>query len=99
MNKRNSQKKLNGEILLMQNELMSKLANLAEPKKATDELGFNLQEPREESDALLTLISKSKNIVITTPQRPRTMHEKSKSPKSPFSRSPPNAKYKPKAHS
>lgn len=36
MNKRNSQKKLNGEILLMQNELMSKLANLSEPKKATD---------------------------------------------------------------
>jgi hypothetical protein len=28
MNKRNSHKKLNGEILLMQNELMSKLATL-----------------------------------------------------------------------
>lgn len=42
---------------------MSKLANLAEPKKPTDELGFNLYEPREEPDALLNLISKSKNIV------------------------------------
>lgn len=36
MNKRTSQKKLNGEILLMQTELMSKLALANEPKKMTD---------------------------------------------------------------
>jgi hypothetical protein len=36
MNKRKSQKKFNGEILLMQTELMSKLANINDPKKPTD---------------------------------------------------------------
>jgi hypothetical protein len=36
MQKRNSQKKLNGELILMQNELMSKLANLNEPRRQTD---------------------------------------------------------------
>jgi|LakMenE18May11ns_1017448.scaffolds.fasta_scaffold8302559_1 hypothetical protein len=36
MQKRNSQKKLNGELILMQNELMSKLANLNEPRRHTD---------------------------------------------------------------
>lgn len=36
MNKRISHKKLNGEIMLMQTELMSKLATISEPKKATD---------------------------------------------------------------
>jgi hypothetical protein len=42
MQKRNSHKKLNGELILMQNDLMLKLANLNEPKRETDELGFNL---------------------------------------------------------
>lgn len=63
MQKRNSHKKLNGELILMQNDLMFKLANLNEPRRMTDELGFNLSEPKEDSDALLNLISKSKNIV------------------------------------
>ena len=66
MNKRSSQKKLNGEILLMQTELMSKLAGINEQKKATDELGFPLTPSPNQSDALLDLISKSKNIVRKT---------------------------------
>lgn len=42
MNKRNSKSKLNGDIRLMQNDLMNKLANIEEPKyRYTDELGFN----------------------------------------------------------
>ncbi len=36
MNKRKSQKQFNGEILLMQTELMSKLATINDPKKQTD---------------------------------------------------------------
>lgn len=44
MNKRKSQKKFNGEILLMQTELMSKLALANDSKKQIDELGFSLQK-------------------------------------------------------
>jgi hypothetical protein len=47
MKKRSSQKKLNGEIILMQTELMSKLATISEPKRYTDDLGFNLSAPTE----------------------------------------------------
>ncbi len=36
MNKRISQKKLNGEILLMQTQLMAKLATVTDNKKETD---------------------------------------------------------------
>jgi hypothetical protein len=38
---RNSKSKINGKIIMMQNDLMSKLATLEyEPKQSTDELGF-----------------------------------------------------------
>lgn len=67
---------------------MSKLANLGESKKATDELGFNLHEPREESDALLNLISKSKNIVIAVLARLRLMPKRFKLPEGPHLLSP-----------
>jgi len=47
----------------MQTELMAKLANLTEPKRPQDELGFSLAPNIESNDALVNLISKSKNIV------------------------------------
>jgi hypothetical protein len=47
MKKRSSQKKLNGEIILMQTELMSKLAAVSESNRYTDDLGFTLSAPTE----------------------------------------------------
>lgn len=63
MNKRISQKKINGEIILKQTLLMNKLATIDHETKNTDELGFLYQPVNQEQDALLTLISKSKDIV------------------------------------
>ena len=63
MNKRNSQKKFKGEILMMQNDLMSKLASIEQPAKPIDDLGFGRYAPEETPDALVNLISRSKEVV------------------------------------
>jgi hypothetical protein len=65
----------------MQNELMSKLATISEPKRNTDDLGFNIL-PSEEPDALLHLINRSKDIVNAPSSRPSTTHAKYKPPAS-----------------
>jgi hypothetical protein len=62
MNKRNSKGQINGHILLMQNNLLSKLAGINEEKKCTDELGFPMKSYND-NDALSDLINRSKNIV------------------------------------
>jgi hypothetical protein len=62
MNKRNSNTKINGQILLMQNNLLAKLAGINDDKKCTDELGFPAKSYND-NDALSDLINRSKNIV------------------------------------
>lgn len=61
MQKRNSTSKINGKIIMMQNDLMSKLATIDAPSKAsTDELGFPLKN--NNFDSLTNLLSKAKDI-------------------------------------
>jgi len=48
---------------MMQNDLMSKLSTIDLPKKQVDELGFNRYQSEDQDDALINLISRSKNIV------------------------------------
>ena len=56
---RNSKSKINGKIIMMQNDLMSKLATLEdEPKQSTDELGFPSRN--SQFDSLTNLLSKAK---------------------------------------
>ena len=43
---------------------MSKFSTIEPEKRQLDELGFAVTPPSQEHDALLNLISKSKNIVI-----------------------------------
>ena len=63
MNRRNSKNKLNGDILLLQNNLMSKLSTVTEEQKGKDELGFTYAPSMNHEDALTNLINRSKNIV------------------------------------
>ena len=61
MQKRNSTSKINGKIIMMQNDLMSKLATIDAPSKlSTDELGFPLKNSN--LDSLTNLLSKAKDI-------------------------------------
>ena len=59
MQKRNSKTNINGKIIMMQNDLMSKLATIEHPNKATtDELGFPTRS--NEFDSLTSLLSKAR---------------------------------------
>lgn len=61
MQKRNSTSKINGKIIMMQNDLMSKLATIDSlPKASTDELGFPLKN--NNFDSLTNLLSKAKDV-------------------------------------
>ena len=61
MQKRNSKSKINGKIIMMQNDLMSKLANLEPlPKASTDKLGFSIRSGH--FDSLTNLLSKAKEV-------------------------------------
>lgn len=61
MQKRNSKTIINGKIMMMQNNLMSKLATIEEEqKKPMDELGFGLRGLQ--FDSLTNLLSKAKQV-------------------------------------
>jgi hypothetical protein len=61
MLKRNSVSKINGKIIMMQNDLMSKLATIDYlPKTSTDELGFPTLD--SQFDSLTNLLSKAKSV-------------------------------------
>lgn len=61
MRRQNSKSNINGKIIMMQNDLMSKLATIEHPtNRSTDELGF--QTSTIEYDSLSNLLSKAKSV-------------------------------------
>jgi hypothetical protein len=81
---------------MMQNQLMSKLATIDHDKKPSDELGFSLHPVYEEPDALLSLLSKSKDIVRTPLCRPDRTPSRSNTSKRHSRGSRPNSRKKTK---
>ena len=63
MQKRSSKSKINGKIIMMQNDLMSKLAIIEEPiTHLNDELGFPSINSQQ-FDSLTNLLSKAKTVI------------------------------------
>ena len=62
---------------MKQAQLMSKFATIEPEKHQLDDLGFAITPPEQPQDALLDLISKSKDIVPFLPLRPSKMPSRS----------------------